>query len=127
MVGSLFPVTPVYRLREPVVWKEFHPGEVVRRTLPCTRHQCQCVPARGQAAYDLPPDSRTMIIAVVTAQDDFTNQIVLKYMREIDSNRERILGVITKPDHLDERPNLAKTYYRYLRPLQQMASSARDV
>ena len=68
-----------------------------------------------------------MIIAVVTAQDDFTNQIVLKYMREIDSNRERILGVITKPDHLDERPNLAKTYYRYLRPLQQMASSARDV
>lgn len=43
---------------------------------------------------------RSIILAVVSAKNDFANQIVLKRAREVDPEGLRTLGIITKPDTL---------------------------
>lgn len=43
---------------------------------------------------------RSIILAVVSAHDDFANQRVLKLARSVDDRGDRTLGVITKPDTL---------------------------
>ncbi|KAL9615063.1 MAG: hypothetical protein Q9167_000486 [Letrouitia subvulpina] len=43
---------------------------------------------------------RSVILAVVSAKNDYANQIVLKLSQEIDRDRNRTLGIITKPDTL---------------------------
>jgi GTPase SAR1 family protein len=43
---------------------------------------------------------RSIILAVVSARNDYANQVVLKLAREVDSDGMRTLGVITKPDTL---------------------------
>ncbi|KAJ6780548.1 hypothetical protein PWT90_06636 [Aphanocladium album] len=43
---------------------------------------------------------RSIILAVVSAKNDYANQIVLKLARMVDPNGMRTLGVITKPDAL---------------------------
>jgi len=45
-------------------------------------------------------EPRCIILAVVSAKNDFANQIVLKLARAADSSGNRTLGVITKPDAL---------------------------
>jgi len=45
-------------------------------------------------------DQRTIILAVVTAKNDYANQIVLKRAKEADPEGSRTLGIITKPDTL---------------------------
>lgn len=45
---------------------------------------------------------RTIILAVISAKNDFANQIVLDYCKNIDTRSERTLGIITKPDYLRE-------------------------
>jgi len=45
-------------------------------------------------------DQRTIILSVVTAKNDYANQIVLKRAKEADSQGLRTLGLITKPDCL---------------------------
>jgi hypothetical protein len=45
-------------------------------------------------------ESRCIILAVVSAKNDFANQIVLKLARTADPTGARTLGVITKPDSL---------------------------
>ncbi len=45
-------------------------------------------------------ESRCIILAVVSAKNDFANQIVLKLARTADPTGTRTLGVITKPDSL---------------------------
>ncbi|KAF1730133.1 Interferon-induced GTP-binding protein Mx [Beauveria bassiana] len=45
-------------------------------------------------------EPRSIILAVVSAKNDYANQIVLKLAREADSRGTRTLGVITKPDTL---------------------------
>ncbi|RYC55376.1 hypothetical protein CHU98_g10834 [Xylaria longipes] len=44
--------------------------------------------------------SRSIILAVISAKNDFANQIVLKLARKADHNGTRTMGVITKPDTL---------------------------
>ena len=44
--------------------------------------------------------SRSIILAVVSAKNDFANQVVLKRAREVDPEGLRTLGIITKPDTL---------------------------
>lgn len=44
--------------------------------------------------------SRSIILAVVSAKNDYANQIVTKYARDFDKYGERTLGIITKPDTL---------------------------
>lgn len=45
-------------------------------------------------------EPRSIILAVVSAKNDYANQIVLKLARDADRSRTRTLGVITKPDTL---------------------------
>ncbi|SPQ23961.1 4aabc9d3-cb0e-4cab-b923-e71054945ea4 [Thermothielavioides terrestris] len=45
-------------------------------------------------------EARCIILAVVSAKNDFANQVVLKLAREADQSGNRTLGVITKPDTL---------------------------
>ncbi|KAJ8131769.1 hypothetical protein O1611_g1857 [Lasiodiplodia mahajangana] len=45
---------------------------------------------------------RSIILAVVSAKNDFANQIVLKLARSTDPEGKRTMGVITKPDTLVE-------------------------
>src|SRR6266567_1937454 len=45
-------------------------------------------------------NERTIILAVVSAKNDYANQIILDYCRRIDSQGSRTLGIITKPDFL---------------------------
>jgi GTPase SAR1 family protein len=45
-------------------------------------------------------EPRCIILAVVSAKNDFANQVVLKLARLADSSGNRTLGVITKPDTL---------------------------
>ncbi|KAJ4353164.1 hypothetical protein N0V95_003593 [Ascochyta clinopodiicola] len=45
-------------------------------------------------------EPRSIILAVISAKNDYANQIVLKLARTADKNGDRTLGVITKPDTL---------------------------
>lgn len=49
---------------------------------------------------DYMKQSRSIILAVVSAKNDFANQIVLKFARSIDPKGSRTMGIITKPDTL---------------------------
>ncbi|KAJ4290872.1 hypothetical protein N0V90_010068 [Kalmusia sp. IMI 367209] len=53
---------------------------------------------------------RSIILAVVSAKNDFPNQIVLKRAREVDPHGLRTLGVITKPDQLISGSDDEKTF-----------------
>ena len=43
---------------------------------------------------------RTIILPVISAKNDYANQIILKKAREADPDGKRTLGIITKPDDL---------------------------
>ncbi|MCJ1464577.1 hypothetical protein MMC07_003190 [Pseudocyphellaria aurata] len=45
-------------------------------------------------------NARSIILAVVSAKNDYANQIVTKLAREVDPRGLRTLGIITKPDTL---------------------------
>jgi hypothetical protein len=45
-------------------------------------------------------NTRTILLAVVSAKNDYANQVVLQECRNIDKDGTRTLGIITKPDTL---------------------------
>jgi hypothetical protein len=53
---------------------------------------------------------RTIILAVVSAMNDFNNQIVTEYARSADPGGDRTLGIITKPDTLHSGSNTLKAF-----------------
>ena len=53
---------------------------------------------------------RSIILAVVSAKNDFNNQSITRYAREIDPKGVRTLGLITKPDTLDEGSDSERFY-----------------
>ncbi|KAM0513409.1 hypothetical protein ACHAPE_007873 [Trichoderma viride] len=53
---------------------------------------------------------RSVILAVISAKNDYANQIVLKLARDADPGGTRTLGVITKPDTLAPGSSSEKTY-----------------
>ncbi|KAJ4365361.1 hypothetical protein N0V95_000508 [Ascochyta clinopodiicola] len=53
---------------------------------------------------------RSIILAVVSAKNDFNNQPITKYSRQIDPEGTRTLGLITKPDTLDEGSDSERFY-----------------
>lgn len=53
---------------------------------------------------------RSIILAVVSAKNDFANQIVTKYTRDLDAEGIRTLGIITKPDTLHAGSDSEKAY-----------------
>ncbi|KAF2860766.1 hypothetical protein K470DRAFT_276666 [Piedraia hortae CBS 480.64] len=46
-------------------------------------------------------EQRTIIMAVVSAKNDYANQIILQKCREVDPKGRRTIGIITKPDFLE--------------------------
>ncbi|KAF2707539.1 hypothetical protein K504DRAFT_383111 [Pleomassaria siparia CBS 279.74] len=46
-------------------------------------------------------DQKSIILAVVSASNDSANQIILKYVQELDPKSSRTMGIITKPDTMD--------------------------
>lgn len=54
---------------------------------------------------------RSIILAVVSAKNDFNNQSVTRYSRQIDPKGERTLGLITKPDTLPEGSDSERFYF----------------
>ena len=53
---------------------------------------------------------RSIILAVVSAQSEFVNQIVTHMARDVDKNGDRTLGIITKPDALPRTSESEKTF-----------------
>ena len=45
-------------------------------------------------------NQRSIILAIISAKNDYANQIVLKLAKEVDPSGYRTLGIITKPDTL---------------------------
>ena len=45
-------------------------------------------------------NQRSIILAIISAKNDYANQIVLKLAKEVDNSGYRTLGIITKPDTL---------------------------
>ncbi|KAH8883709.1 dynamin family protein [Thozetella sp. PMI_491] len=62
-------------------------------------------------------ESRSIILAVVSAKNDIANQVVLKLARSADPHGHRTLGVITKPDTLNPGSNSEATYLALARNL----------
>ena len=54
--------------------------------------------------------TRSIILAVVSARNDYANQIVTKFAREVDPKGLRTLGIITKPDPLPEGSDSEKWF-----------------
>ena len=53
---------------------------------------------------------RSIILAVVSAMNEFANQIVLTKAREVDQDGERTIGIITKPDTLRDGTTLERDF-----------------
>ncbi|KAI0616786.1 GTP-binding protein [Pyrenophora tritici-repentis] len=76
--------------------------------LPGLIHSANRMQSEGDVALiqelilDYMDNPRTIILAVVTAKNDYANQIVLKHCQIIDPLGRRTLGIITKPDTLTE-------------------------
>ena len=47
-------------------------------------------------------DERTIILAVIPSNTDIATQEILSIAKEVDPNGHRTLGVLTKPDLIDE-------------------------
>jgi hypothetical protein len=58
---------------------------------------------------------RSVILAVVSAKNDFALQEVTKYARQLDPDGERTLGLITKPDTLDVGSDSEQAYFELAR------------
>ncbi|KAK4575336.1 hypothetical protein LTR86_001190 [Recurvomyces mirabilis] len=56
-----------------------------------------------ELVQDYLSESRTIMLAVVSAKDDFANQSILDKCRAVDPDGQRTLGIITKPDCLRSR------------------------
>ena len=57
---------------------------------------------------------RSIILAVVSADQPFPNQPVTKFARQIDPNGTRTLGLITKPDKIDRGSDSERYYGTFL-------------
>ncbi|TLD33329.1 hypothetical protein PspLS_00642 [Pyricularia sp. CBS 133598] len=55
---------------------------------------------------------RSIIVAVVSAKSDFALQSVTKFARKVDSNGERTIGIITKPNTLDAGSDSEFSYFK---------------
>lgn len=53
---------------------------------------------------------RSIILAVVSAKNDFANQVVLNLARQVDKTGNRTMGVITKPDTLAQGSSSESAY-----------------
>jgi hypothetical protein len=73
------------------------PGLIHSETKHQTAHDVQLI---QDVVRSYMQEQRSIILAVISAKNDFANQIVLKLARQADPKGTRTLGVITKPDVL---------------------------
>ncbi|GAD94931.1 dynamin family protein [Paecilomyces variotii No. 5] len=59
-------------------------------------------------------DSRSIILAVISAKSDYHLQEVLKICQRFDQKRERTIGIITQPDVLEANSDAEDTYIRLI-------------
>lgn len=55
---------------------------------------------------------KTVILAVVEANDDTANQRVLEMAKELDPSRSRTMGIITKPDKIVHGSSMEREFVR---------------
>jgi replication fork clamp-binding protein CrfC len=55
-------------------------------------------------------NERTIILAVISAKNDYANQVILERCRAVDPRGSRTLGIITKPDFLRAGSENEKTW-----------------
>lgn len=55
-------------------------------------------------------EPRSIILAVVSAKNDYANQVVLRLAREADPEGNRLIGVVTKPDCLKPQSGSENMY-----------------
>ena len=58
-----------------------------------------------ELVQDYIAEKRTIMLAVISAKDDFANQGILTKCKAVDPDGQRTLGIITKPDYLRSRTN----------------------
>jgi GTPase SAR1 family protein len=55
-------------------------------------------------------ESRTIILPIISAKNDYANQIILDRVRSVDPDGSRTLGIITKPDDLPPGSETEKSF-----------------
>ena len=56
-------------------------------------------------------EPRTIILAIISAKNDYAGQGILKYCREYDPRGNRTLGIITKPDQLEAGSGNERSFF----------------
>ena len=60
-------------------------------------------------------EPRTIILAIISAKNDYAGQGILKYCRQYDPRGQRTLGIITKPDQLEAGSGNEKSFFELAR------------
>jgi hypothetical protein len=55
-------------------------------------------------------ESRTIILPIISAKNDYANQIILDHVRRVKPDGSRTLGIITKPDDLPPGSDSEKSF-----------------
>lgn len=55
-------------------------------------------------------EPRTIILPIISAKNDYANQIILRHVRSVDPDGSRTLGIITKPDDLPSNSESEKPF-----------------
>lgn len=55
-------------------------------------------------------EPRTIILPIISAKNDYANQIILRRVRSVDPDGSRTLGIITKPDDLPPGSESEKSF-----------------
>ena len=55
-------------------------------------------------------EPRTIILPIISAKNDYANQIILRRVRSVDPDGSRTLGIITKPDDLSSNSESEKSF-----------------
>lgn len=55
-------------------------------------------------------EPRTIILPIISAKNDYANQIILRRVRRVDPDGSRTLGIITKPDDLPPSSESEKSF-----------------
>ena len=67
-------------------------------------------------------EPRTIILPIISAKNDYANQIILRRVRSVDPDGSRTLGIITKPDDLPPGSESEKSFVSLARNEEKVVS-----
>ena len=67
-------------------------------------------------------EPRTIILPIISAKNDYANQIILRRVRSVDPDGSRTLGIITKPDDLPPSSESEKSFVSLARNEEKVVS-----